>query len=96
MALTLVARGSGMTRGKAFLLTVLLESSTTIGGGVVGLLFLVPASAGWAGLILGHVGGGFLFLVIHALLSEVIKHHPRSTIFAALLGALSIGVANIF
>ena len=61
---------------------------------IAGILFLVPSSSQWIGYILGHVGGGFVFLVTHALLSEVMKHHPRNTILAALTGAVSIGLAG--
>lgn len=96
MALTLVALGSGMRRSKAFLLSFSLESLTTFAGGMAGLLFAVPESSRWMGYILGHVGGGFVFLVVHALLSEAIKHHPRSTVTAALLGGASIGLISLF
>ncbi|MGH7198121.1 MAG: ZIP family metal transporter [Candidatus Omnitrophota bacterium] len=96
MALTLVARGSGMGRKKAFLMSVALEATTTLTGGLVGLLTLAPDSFRWLGYVLGHVGGGFIFLVVHALFSEVIKHHPRSTILAALAGGASIWVVGFF
>ena len=95
MALALVARGSGASRVKAFSASFFLETLTTLAGGLMGLFFLVPESSKWIGYILGHVGGGFVFLVLHALLSEVVKHHPRSTILAALLGAASIGLIQM-
>ncbi len=94
MALSLVARGSGMSRTKAFSLSVFLEAGTTIAGGVAGLLFLHSASSPWIGYVLGHIAGGFVFLVIHALLSEVIKHHPQPTLLAAFAGAASIAVVG--
>lgn len=90
MALTLVGLGSGMGRGKALGLTVLLETLTTLAGGVAGLIFLLPASSSWTGYVMGHVGGGFVFLVIHAVFSEVFKHSPRNTILAMLAGAACI------
>ena len=96
MALSLVARGSGMSRQNSFLVSFILEFVTTLAGGLAGLLFLAPSASRWVGYVLGHVSGGFIFLVIHALLSEVIKHHPRSTILAAFLGAASIVVAGYF
>ncbi len=95
MALTLVARGSGMKRLSAFAICVGLELATTLTGGMVGLVMMIPDSSKWIGYILGHVAGGFIFLVIHALLSEVIKHHPRSTILAAMAGGASIAVAGL-
>ena len=94
LALTLVARGAGMGRVKAFFLTFGLEALTTIAGGFVGLAAIGPEPSRWVGFALGHVGGGFVFLVIHALLSEVIKHHPFSTIAAAAAGALCIVAAG--
>lgn len=90
MALALVARGSGMSRARAFFLSFSLEAVTTIAGGLVGLLIFVPESSQWMGYVLGFVGGGFLFIVIHALLSEVVKHHPFPTVLAAIAGAVSI------
>lgn len=96
MALTLVSRGSGFSRLKSFMISFGLEAATTLAGGLAGFLTLVPGSSRWVGYILGHVGGGFLYLVIHALLSEVIKHHPQSTILAALAGAGSIGAIGFW
>ncbi len=95
LALTLVNLGSGMSRLRAFWLTVGLETATTFAGGVAGFFLFSQGSVHWTGFVLGHVGGGFIFLVIHALLSEVIKHHPRNTILAALAGAISIGVVGM-
>lgn len=95
MALTLVARGSGISRLKAFTICVGLEFVTTLTGGLAGLVMMIPDSSVWIGYILGHVGGGFIFLVIHALLSEVIKHHPKPTILAAIAGGLSIAAVSL-
>ena len=94
MALSLVAVGSGVSRWKALLLSVGLESLTTLAGGLAGFFFILPKSSLWLGCVLGHVGGGFVFIVFHALLSEVVKHHPRHTLLAAMAGALSIGVVG--
>ncbi len=96
MALTLVGIASGMSRGKAFFLTLALESLTTIAGGLAGIYFLIPAESRWNGYVLGHAGGGFVFLVTHALFSEIFKHSPRNTILAMMAGALCIGAAGFF
>ena len=71
-----------------------IESATTVAGGFVGFMALAPGASRWLGYVLGHVGGGFLFLVVHALLSEVVKHHPRSTVLAALVGGASIALVG--
>jgi ZIP family zinc transporter len=95
MALALVARSSGMTRRAAFLVAFGLEGITTLAGGIVGYFMLSPAVPQWIGYVLGHVAGGFVFLVIHALLSEAIKHHPKSTLLAAFVGAASVAAVGL-
>lgn len=87
LALTLVARASGLGRAKAFLFCLGLEAVTTLAGGLAGIFVLVHENARWFGYVLGHIAGSFIFIVLHALLSEVFKHHPRSTVIAALAGA---------
>lgn len=95
MALTLVAIGSGRSRMNAFLLCVLLEATTTIGGGLAGLVTTLPSHSNWVGLLLAHVGGGFVYLVGHALLSEVVKDHPKSTLLAAFAGGASMVLVGV-
>lgn len=94
LALTLVGIGSGMPRSKAFFMTLTLETLTTVAGGLAGIFFLLPSAAKWTGYVLGHVGGGFVFLVAHALLGEIFKHSPRNTILAMAAGAASIMVVG--
>lgn len=95
MALTLVAIGAGRSRLRAFLFTVGLEAGTTIAGGLAGLLAALPSHSASGGLLLGHVGGGFVYLVGHALLSEVVKDHPRSTLLAAFAGGASMVLVGV-
>jgi zinc transporter ZupT len=90
MALALVARGAGLSRLRSFGVACGLEAVTTLGGGLIGFLALVPGAENWIGYVLGFVGGGFIYLVFHALLSEVFRHHPVSTLIAATLGGTSI------
>lgn len=94
LALTLVARASGLGRLKAFLFCAGLESVTTLAGGLSGFFVLIHETDRWVGYVLGHIAGSFIFLVIHALLSEVFKHHPRSTVVAALTGAFAMAAAG--
>ncbi len=96
MALSLIAMESKISRRRAFLLSVSVESVTTLAGGMVGYWLITPVSSGLQGYVLGHVAGAFVFLVIHALLSEVFKHHPWYTLSAALGGALSIFLVSGF
>ncbi len=96
MALSLVARESGFSRPVAFFISFAVEATTTLGGGAAGLVIKFSEHAEWVGYVLGHVGGGFLFIVLHALLSEVVKHHPRYTILSAVFGAAAVGLAQVF
>lgn len=96
LALTSVAMASGRTRWNAFFVSTLIESSTTVLGGLAGFLLPMSHNSPWSGYVLGHVAGGFVFIVLHALMSEVVKHHPRYTILSAALGGLSIGVVQYF
>ena len=96
MALSLIARESGLSRTVSFFVSFAVEATTTFGGGAAGLLVKFSEHAGWIGYVLGHVGGGFLFIVMHALLSEVVKHHPRYTILSAVFGAATVCLAQVF
>ena len=96
LALTSVAMSSGMSRRNAFLTSTLIESSTTILGGLAGFLLPISQGSPWSGYVLGHVAGGFVFIVLHALLSEVVKHHPRYTILSAFAGGFSILIVQYF
>jgi len=89
LALSLVARQSGMNRPRSFLISFGMESVTTVAGGLAGLFFILP-EAPWVGFVLAHVGGGFAYLVIHALFSGAIRNHPKWTLFAALVGGGSV------
>ncbi|HTL71201.1 MAG TPA: ZIP family metal transporter [Candidatus Eisenbacteria bacterium] len=94
LALTLVAIASGFGRPKAFLVTVALEAVTTLAGGLVAMnVSLTPF---WTGAAIGLAAGSFVYVVIHALLSEFIKHHPRSTVLAALAGAAAMILTGFF
>ncbi|MBI4432173.1 MAG: ZIP family metal transporter [Candidatus Omnitrophica bacterium] len=95
LALALVARSSGMNRSKSFFLSFSVEAITTLAGGICGMMVFPDGASPALGFALGHVGGGFVFLVFHALLGEAFRHHPRSTILAAVLGSASIGLIGL-
>lgn len=96
LALALIAVAAGWSRASAFALAFGLEAVTTLGGGFTAVALGLTGDSAMTGLLLGHVGGGFIFLVIHALLGEAIKHHPKPTIAAALAGAASVLAAGFF
>lgn len=92
LALASVAVSSGYSRAKAIGITVALEGATTLSGGIIGAVALAGSAPIWFGFVLGHVGGGFLYLVFHALLGEMVKHEKKSTVFYASLGFVSLAV----
>lgn len=96
MALSSVAIGSGMSRRRAFFASCFIEGSTTVVGGVAGYLMPALNNATLTGIVMSHAGGGFVYLVLHALFGEAVKHHSRYTILSALLGCLSILVIQFF
>lgn len=94
MALALVARAGGASRRAALTLSIGLEAATTLAAGFFGA-WVLGESAMTLAAMLGFISGGFVFIVIHALLSELFKHHPRVTVLAALAGGGCILTASV-
>src|SRR5437773_5844156 len=67
LALGSLLIGAGLHRTAALGWVAAVESTTLIGG-VIGYFFLTNISTFWLGLIIAHVGGGFIYLAIHAVL----------------------------
>ena len=91
LALTAVALGAGWSRARALILTALVEALTVAAGSWLGVVTGVDVSPLWTGWVLAHIGGGFLFLAIHATRSEF-RQHPRATALAVTLGAAVLWV----
>jgi zinc transporter ZupT len=68
---------------------------TTLLGGVIGFFFLANASTFWLGLIMAHVGGGFIYLAAHAVLGEMMKHGKGLVVTSFSIGVALIGTLNI-
>ncbi|MBI3270309.1 MAG: ZIP family metal transporter [Planctomycetes bacterium] len=85
LALATLGRGSGYSRAKAFTVAGLVELTTQVGG-FLGLLLLGRVGAASQGAILAAVAGSFLYLVLHALLGEMVKHEEASVVKYMLLG----------
>jgi zinc transporter ZupT len=69
--------------------------ATTLLGGVIGYFFLNNISMLWLGLIMAHVGGGFIYLATHAVVGEMLKHGKKLVLTSFALGAALIAVLNI-
>ena len=90
LALGALLLGAGFSRAKTLICVAAVESTTLLGG-VVGMVFPPEMSAFWLDAIVAHVGGGFLFLAIHAVLGEILRHHKALvlTSFAIGFGAIA-------
>jgi zinc transporter ZupT len=94
LALGSLLIGAGFTRPKT-LIWVAATEATTLAGGAIGFFLLTGASSFWLGLIMAHIGGGFLFLAAHALLGELMRHGKTLVLTSFVAGGCLIGVLNI-
>jgi len=62
---------------------------------VIGYFFLKDVSTLWLGLIMAHIGRGFLYLAAHAVLGEMLKHGKKLVLASFLLGVVLIAVLNL-
>jgi zinc transporter ZupT len=83
--------GAGFNRAQTLLRVAAVESTTLLGG-VLGWLCFKDISNVWLDAIVAHVGGGFLFLAVHAVFGEILKHHKGLvlTSFAAGFGGIGL------
>ena len=90
LALGALLLGAGFNRAQTLARVAAVES-TTLFGGVLGLVFLPHIAPAWLDAVVAHVGGGFLFLAIHAVLGEIVKHHKALVLsnFALGLGLIA-------
>jgi zinc transporter ZupT len=89
LALTSVSLMAGFKRWRALLVTILVETTTALGA-FLGLIISKNISGSWVGILLGHVAGGFLYIVFFALIQEMREHEKRSIVTYSILGFLSI------
>jgi zinc transporter ZupT len=94
LALGSLLIGAGFQRGRALSWVAAVEATTLLGG-ALGFFFLTKISTFWLGLIMAHVGGGFLYLAAHALLGEMLKHGKGLVLTSFSLGVALIGGLNI-
>src|SRR5713101_7188134 len=94
LALGSLLIGAGLHRTAALGWVAAVESTTLIGG-VIGYFFLTNIPIFWLGLIMAHVGGGFFYLAIHAVLGEMLKHGKKLVLTSFLLGVVLIAALNI-
>jgi zinc and cadmium transporter len=95
LALGSLLIGAGFQRGVALGWVAAVEATTLLGG-VIGVFFLGNVSTFWLGLIMAHVGGGFVYLAAHAVLGEMLKHGKGFVLTSFFAGVTLIGVLNLF
>jgi zinc transporter ZupT len=94
LALGSLLIGAGLHRSGALGWVAAVEATTLVGG-VIGYFFLTKVSTFWLGLIMAHVGGGFLYLATHAVLGEMLKHGKKLVLTSFSAGVALIAVFNI-
>jgi zinc transporter ZupT len=94
LALGSLLIGAGFTRASALGWVAAVEATTVIGG-LIGYFFLTQFSSFWLGVIMAYVGGGFVYLAIHAVLGEMVKHGKKMVLTSFALGVLLIAILNI-
>src|SRR6266487_3612782 len=95
LALGSLLIGAGLQRSGALGWVAAVEATTLLGG-VIGYFFLAKVSTFWLGLIMAHVGGGFFYLAVHAVLGELIKHGKTLVLTSFSAGLALIGILNIY
>ena len=94
LALGSLLIGAGLQRSAALGWVAAVEATTLLGG-VIGFYFLANVSTFWLGLIIAHVGGGFLYLAAHAMLGEMLKHGKKIVLKSFVLVVALIAVLNL-
>ena len=94
LALGSLLIGAGLHRSAALAWVAAVEATTLVGG-VIGYFFLTKVSTFWIGLIMAHVGGGFIYLAAHAVLGEMLKHGKKIVLTSFSLGVGLIALLNI-
>jgi zinc transporter ZupT len=90
LALGALLLGAGFSQTQTLVRVAAVESTTLLGA-ILGWAFLHQASAFWLNAVIAHVGGGFLFLAVHAVLGEILKHHKALVLTNFFLGFGALG-----
>jgi zinc transporter ZupT len=80
---------SGFRRSTALGLVAAVEATTLLGGAFG--LWAAPKIAGfWLDIVLAHVGGGFVYLALHAVFGELVKHSRKLVLVSFAAGIILI------
>jgi zinc transporter ZupT len=94
LALGALLLAAGLSRTVALAWVAAVEATTVLGG-AIGLWAAPQVSGVWLDLILAHVGGGFIFLALHAVFGELVKHGRKAVLVSFSAGMLLIIALNL-
>jgi zinc transporter ZupT len=94
LALGALLLGAGFTQAKTVALVAAVEATTLLGG-VLGAFVVHNISNAWLAAILTHVGGGFVYLAVHAVRGEIFEHHKALVLANFTAGFGAIGVLTL-
>jgi len=94
LALGSLLIGAGLRPSTALGWVAAVEATTLLGG-AIGMLWLGKVSTFWLGLIMAHVGGGFVYLATHAVVGEMLRHGKRLVLTSFSIGVALIAILNV-
>lgn len=95
LALGALLLAAGFRRLAAVGLVAAVEATTLLGG-AIGLWAGPQMSALWLNMLMAHVGGGFIFLALHAVFGELLRHSRMMLLIHFLAGILLIAALRLF
>ena len=94
LALCALLLAAGLKRSTALIWVAAVEATTLLGG-AIGLCVAPQFSGLWLDTVIAHVGGGFIFLAVHAVFGELVKHGRKPVLINFALGLLLIAALNL-
>lgn len=94
LALGALLLGAGFRKLKAVTWVAAVESTTLLGG-ALGSWVLPGVPLVWLNVVLAHVGGGFIFLAVHAVFGELVKHSKNVVLVNSAVGVALIALLNL-
>ena len=94
LALCALLLAAGFRRSVALGWVAAVEATTLLGG-AIGLWAAPQVPSLWLDMLLAHVGGGFIFLALHAVFGELIKHSRSRVLVSFAAGVMLIAALNL-